>query len=620
MKTRAKEIRISLILSLVLTIGRVAARPLEKITEGITFYNGPSREESLINIRQRNSPTSKAASPVYHDSSALDEHNNTFTPVKSFIGATLKDSKFIPPDGDGAVGPLQYVVCVNGRIKSFDKKSGLPDGILDATTNDFFSLHTSNTIHARVRYDCFTNRWFILMTDNHPIGNQCHLAVSDTGIITQASRFTFFTFSARDTEAFQNLVSFGLDESALYIGTNAFTNREGTYIQSNAFIIQKSSLNNSALAITEFVISPQGSRGFTPQGVNNYFYTAPAYGFFVTNAPNRLILTAYQNTNTTNPTFAFEAILPLDQEDNPSSFMYVPAQGSAFPLDSLDDRFTQPHIRPSDSGAPQLWTAQTIATDKKGVSRQSMPPNDRISLRFYQIDLSRPWAPELIQMGTLFDTKPTSRHVNYWVPALATNGQLHMVLASSVAGTAQAASAQFTDRLATDALGTLREPIIYAAGKPGYNIQQTHPQQWSEFSSADVDPLEDMTIWTMQEHTNKESNTQWAVSVVQLMAPELPASATEQILLSRELSSVSVTIIGQQAIPQKGGYYDPGAGFPRRLTASSRGVLINSITYNSPTSITLDISTMGSLPGVYDITIINPDRQAISYAQQIMVI
>src|SRR6266403_776050 len=40
----------------------------------------------------------------------------------SFLGATLADTHSYPPDSMGAIGPSQYIVAVNGRVRSFDKQ------------------------------------------------------------------------------------------------------------------------------------------------------------------------------------------------------------------------------------------------------------------------------------------------------------------------------------------------------------------------------------------------------------------------------------------------------------------------------------------------------------------
>src|SRR5258708_2008840 len=56
----------------------------------------------------------------------------------SFTGATLSGpnpTSAFPPDSMGTVGPTQYIVMVNNRIVSFNKTTGVADGVLNATTN-----------------------------------------------------------------------------------------------------------------------------------------------------------------------------------------------------------------------------------------------------------------------------------------------------------------------------------------------------------------------------------------------------------------------------------------------------------------------------------------------------
>src|SRR5437763_1103251 len=46
----------------------------------------------------------------------------------NFLGATLFTSGYLPPDSMGAIGPSQFLLAVNGRIKTF-AKNGTADGI-----------------------------------------------------------------------------------------------------------------------------------------------------------------------------------------------------------------------------------------------------------------------------------------------------------------------------------------------------------------------------------------------------------------------------------------------------------------------------------------------------------
>src|SRR6185295_10578313 len=95
----------------------------------------------------------------------------------NFTGATLSETAAFPPDSMGAVGPAQFVVFVNGLIRTFDKSSGAADGVLNVNPNVFFSPvmtpttppgnadFVNFTTHPQVRFDRLSGRWFLTIVD-----------------------------------------------------------------------------------------------------------------------------------------------------------------------------------------------------------------------------------------------------------------------------------------------------------------------------------------------------------------------------------------------------------------------------------------------------------------------
>src|SRR5262245_13939836 len=104
---------------------------------------------------------------------------------------------------------------------------------------------------------------------------------------------------------------------------------------------------------------------------------------------------------------------------------------------------------------------------------------------------------------------------------------------------------------------------------------------------------------------------QWVRGVpVVAPAPASLSSATPPTVESG-LASVQVEIAG--ASNDGSGFFDPGEGFPNRLEVSvSGGVTVSAVTYNSPTSITLDLSTVGAATGPRTVTVTNPDGQVVT--------
>ena len=67
----------------------------------------------------------------------------------------------------------QFVVFINGRLRTFNKSTGIADGVLNADPDAFFSSvltppgggQSSYTSDPNVRYDRLSGRWFITIID-----------------------------------------------------------------------------------------------------------------------------------------------------------------------------------------------------------------------------------------------------------------------------------------------------------------------------------------------------------------------------------------------------------------------------------------------------------------------
>src|SRR5204862_406465 len=137
---------------------------------------------------------------------------------------------------------------------------------------------------------------------------------------------------------------------------------------------------------------------------------------------------------------------------------------------------------------------------------------------------------------------------------------------------------------------------------------------WGDYSYTSLDPLDDMTMWTIQEFCS--SSNKWGVRVVKLIAPPpaTPSSASPPSVAAGQ-SSVNVTITGTTV--SGSGFYDPGSDLGGSAVPFSHiggsvtgGVTVNSVTYTSPTSVTLNLNTVGATAGAQSVTITDPDGQS----------
>jgi hypothetical protein len=163
--------------------------------------------------------------PVFARAGLSDDRAPQIVSTPNFTGATLADANAVPPDTMGAVGPTQFIVMINGRIRSFNKTTGAADGVLNASTDSFFNTVITPggafTTDPRIRFDRLINRWIVVMIDapDTAIANRVMIGISSGANITAASNFSFFQFRV-STTLFADYPTLGIDNNALYIGSN----------------------------------------------------------------------------------------------------------------------------------------------------------------------------------------------------------------------------------------------------------------------------------------------------------------------------------------------------------------------------------------------------------------
>ena len=543
------------------------------------------------------------------------EHNSPQTVGVTFAGPKLSESGFIPPDCNGDCGPTQILVTGNGRIKVFDKTGVL--GALNTTTDNFFtSVRSAGTSDAHVRYDRLTQRWFISMIDV-ATPNRVMLAVSSGSNITGAASFTFYFFQHdlvgttpnADTGGFADYDTLGLDKFALYIGVNVFNAAGTAFLGTTGFVINKTSLISGTLFVTPFrqLCTGSGAGPYTPQGVYNDDPNSTE-GYFI--GTDNAVFSQLDIRRITNPG-GVPSISGNITITVPTTYIPVSqvSSGGLHPLDALDDRLFAAQLKINTiTGAATLWTAHNVRVNSSGVAGSG---GDRNAARWYEIK-NMTSTPALNQSGTLFDNAASTPR-GFWIPSVAMSGQGHMALGSSTAGTNLFAAITLAGRFSSDAAGTIQSFTIGQTSATSYNVQSTATQRWGDYSQVTIDPTDNMTMWTFQEYC--DATNSWDVRALQLKAP-LPATPTSATSVPPNVPSVTTVITGVSS--SGSGFYDPGTdpngpGYTNRITASvTGGVIVNSVTFNSTTQVTLDISTVSAPTGFKSVTITNPDGQSLT--------
>lgn len=552
------------------------------------------------------------------------------TVATNFTGATLLDGSGFPPDTMGAVGPSQFVVAINGRIRTFNKTTGVADGALNASMDTFFASVTtplgggvtSNfTSDPHIRYDRLSGRWIMVIIDvpnGGVLANRVLFAVSSGATITGAASFTFFQFRhdtltpAGDTNNFADYPTLGIDANALYVGANIFT-AAGAFAGTSAYVIRKSSILGAgpivATAFRNLTGTPGGAGIYTPQGVDNY-EAAPAEGYFIGTdnaAFGRLVVRRVTNAATT-PVMSANISITVAATQLPITVPHLGNTGGTNGnLDGSDDRLYAGHLRNG-----RLWTAHAIQVSSTGVASTT---GGRNASRWYELQGLTTATPTVVQSGTVFDSAAANPQ-SFWMPTITVSGQGHAVMGFSSAGAASRINAAVTQRWAGDTLGTVQPFVNYTASSTPYNppgdTGGAGGRRWGDYSNTSLDPEDDMTLWTIQEFC--DATNSWAVRVAKIVAPPPPPTLSAlPASIATGLASVNVVITGSgitAALAQ--GFYDPGTGFTKRLAASIPGVIVNSVTFTSASSITLNISTVGATAGGKNVTVTNPDGQVVT--------
>ena len=536
-----------------------------------------------------------------------------------------------PPDSMGAVGPTQFVLFINGRLKTFNKTTGLADGVFNANPDAFFSsvitpaVAANSTSNPQIRYDRLTNRWILTIIDTPgtsaatlgDLPNRILIAVSDAasaGVISGGTVWTFFfvqqnTVGGGDTGEFLDNPSLGVDNNALYVGGNMFVPASRAFVTTSGFVIRKSSiLSGGPIVVTAFrgLITGRGGPE-SPCGVDNYD-SASTEGYFVGSsiaAFGRVIMRRVATPGGT-PTISGNILVTVPKTSFPTSVPHLGNTGGTNgQLDSVDDRLVAAHIRNG-----RLWTAHNIAVDTSGVA--SSAAGHRNAVRWYELHCPGGLGnADFNQSGTVFDSAATNPKF-YWIPSVMISGQGHAAFGFSVAGNSDRINAGTNGRLAGDAVGTQGAVSLYTSSSTAYNPPGDSGgplgRRWGDYSFTSLDPNDDMTMWTIQEFCDG-TNT-WGTQVAKLFAPPpaTPATANPPSVASGQ-SSVSVTITGTSVAGS--GFFDPGAGFANHIGASvTGGVTVNSVTYTDPTHVTLNLNTIGATGGAKNVTVTNPDGQS----------
>ncbi|MCU0303542.1 MAG: hypothetical protein MUC56_05755, partial [Thermoanaerobaculales bacterium] len=517
-----------------------------------------------------------------------------------------------PPDPVGDVGPNHYVAMSNLYFQIFDKSGTSLYG--PAANNTLWAgfggnCQTSNDGDPIVLHDQLSDRWILTQfTASSPYYN-C-VAVSTTSDPTGS----YYRYAFSTGANFPDYPKYGVWPDAIYISTREFAGGS-SFAGVGAYAINRAQIvaGNPTPTVISFLATPGGSGGAfnvgdgllpsdldgvipPPAGSPNYFMGSMDDGGSYGAAQDALTLWKFTADFTTpaNSTFVLTNTIPIIPYDTFAVFCSgrscVPQPGTANKIDHLGYRQRPMH----------RLAYRNFGGHESLVTNQSVEASTTVSgIRWWEIR-DPDGSPFVFQEGTY--APGVTDGIHRWMGSIAMDSAGNMALGySASASTSTYPSSWYTGRLAGDPLGTMPQgegSIIDGTGS------QTGSQRWGDYTSMNIDPVDDCTFWYVNEYLPTTSSVGWRLRIGAFKfnacgTPDfyLGASPAEQTICAGQQADYTISV-GQIS------------GFTNSVSLGASGQpggAVASFTPNPvtpPGSSTLSVTgTGGASAGLYTITV-----------------
>jgi len=480
-----------------------AANPQEQVQEVQPYMAGPEPREIEIN------------NPVYPDS---PDSNGIFSAppiVDNFLGLDDNNTS-IPPDTMGAVGPNHMVVMLNTEVRMMDK-TGTQIGS-DVSLDNFWTSGTGlsgNPFDPKIVYDSLSDRWMATVdADSRSASSAVWFAISDSEDPT--GDWSFYAFDADSTDTYwADYPGFGMNSTWIAITNNMFTIAGPPYSFNGVkmWVIDKATaLTGGTLTITVF------DEGFDIAGGFDGFTLKPALTF----DPAESVLYVIDNSGVNAGGNYLLRISQITGSGASPSWSVVSGSiysGTGFFFASNNFNFTQidaaqlgtgtlvntndPRILNAIFRNGRLWTTHSAGLPTTGSS-------NRTAAFWYEINPGAMPTP-IVQSGVVENGVGT----HYFFPSIAVNTDNDVALGFSYSDATQYVEAAYTGRESTDTAGTMGNIYTCKAGEDSYIKDFGSGRvRWGDYSATVVDPVDDLTFWTLQEYAETDvggaaSNDRW---------------------------------------------------------------------------------------------------------------
>jgi hypothetical protein len=422
---------------------------------------------------------------------------------------------FIPPDTMGAVGITRNFVTLNNDYRVQTKSTGAT--VSTVTMESFWASTTATLLFDPVTlYDPYNNRFIVVATSN-PESATSSIVVgvsqtSDPNGTYVLARFLACSVAAPCgagiTDWWADYPTVGFNKNWVAIGVNMFPNAGGSSKESRMLVVDYTQLLMGVVnlatstyftGLTDFTIRPCVTYSNSENTLFAPAHVSSAGATFhlntITGTPSAPVYTQSSlKTHTLAPLsggWTNAGLGPDAPQMNGSG-----GPGDVAPINVGDSRIIRCTFRNN-----HVWYSQTVALPKGAPTHTAA---QWVEVNTSGADLDG---------GRVEDTNATTTNGGKWYayPSLSVNVFEDVLMGFTQFSSKQWPAAGYSMRLHSDAAGTMRDPYIVKDGEGMYwttfdCTNASARNRWGDYSATQVDPVDDISLWTLQEYSLPEGN------------------------------------------------------------------------------------------------------------------
>jgi hypothetical protein len=399
---------------------------------------------------------------------------------KSLVGRKTES----PPDTNGAVGRDKLMSTLNSNYVVQRKSDGK---VLSKVTMDAFwaPLGTRHPFDPRVLFDPYANRWLVSAGADPVLPtSEILYGISETAD-PQGSWHLYAIDADPENATFADFPTLGFDQSTVAIGINMFDKATQAYVRGRLIVLDYPSLraggNGSPLDLSVpggFALQPAVTYSPTEQTLYLVEHVDSMSATYRLWSLRHGTLAVVGGAPKTNPLGPFGTSGPLN----------VLPQVGGRGVDSGDSRAGNAVFRND-----HVWYAQTIGLPPGGTGYGT-----HWGVQWVELDTTGAF----VQGGRIEDARalPWNGGHSYAFPSIAVNARDDALVGFSEFQSTDYVDAAYAYRSGTDPLNIIREPVTLKDGEGPYTKTRGGFNRWGDYSGAQVDPSDDLSLWTIQEY------------------------------------------------------------------------------------------------------------------------